>query len=197
MDMTLFRHLLPCFEGDNTEGSFLPNKLSQVFMTPLDFFNHLADAQLNGQQTTCEEKVDVYTDDTDKMSIIEAMGSNDKASVDDCRLVTKDDVAAWYLKRAINLYKETGQIAHFTNACEMGLIRLGLISLKDIDISLLAMNEFCGKLVYMHLASHLLGHVSKDELRALFSLPGSPTERLASARNLFRSLLQFCSSGYR
>ena len=34
MDMTLFQHLLPCFEGDSAEGRFLPNKLSQVFMTP-------------------------------------------------------------------------------------------------------------------------------------------------------------------
>ena len=202
MDLTTFQHLLPCYvDGDSTEGSFLPIKGTQVFMSPLEFFSHLADAQLHGHKTTCEEKVEVFTDDADRKSIVESMGSNEKADSDEGSLVIKDDVAAWYLKRAINLHKENGQIAHFADACEMGLIRLGLISLnrdgecKGIDIPLHAVNEFSGKLYYMHLAAHLLGHISEDKLRELLSLPDIPAETLTSSSTLFRSLPQFCSSG--
>jgi len=202
MDLALFQHLLPCLgDGDSTEGSFLPSTRPQVFMTSLEFFNHLADAQLHGQRVSCEEKVDVFTDDADRKIVLEALGSNDKTTLDECRPMLKDDVAAWYLQRTINLHKETGQISHLTNACEMGLIRLSLTSLtrdgeyNDVDIPLHTVNKFSGKLYYLNLAAHLLGHISEDKLRELLSSSDSPAQILPSASTLFLSLPQFCSAG--
>lgn len=202
MDLALFENLLPCHgDGDSIEGRFLSTRRPQVFMTSLEFFSHLADAQLHGQQTTCEGKVSVFTDETDREYVLESLGSNVKSSLDESRSVSKDDVAAWYLKRAMNLHKETGQIAHLTNACEMGLIRLGLVPLnsggecESLHIHLHKMNGVSGKLYYLLLAAQLLGHISEDKLRGLLSFCGNPVQTLSSASALFRSVLQFCSMG--
>ncbi len=199
MDLTLFQHLLPCYGGGNsTEGGYLPSAHPQVFMTLLEFFSHLADTQLHGQQTAGGENVDVFTDDTDRKFILESLSLNGQASLDERKPVTKDDVAAWYLKRAINLHKETGQIALFTNACELGLKRLGLLSLssdgesKDVNIHLHTVNS--GKLYYVCLAARFLQSISEDKLRESLVLPDCAAETSSSESTQFRSLPQFCST---
>jgi hypothetical protein len=190
MDLTLFQHLLPCHcDSDRIEGSYLPSIQPRIFMTALEFFSHLADAQMHGQQVG---KVDVFTDNADRENIVEIF-SNDNTNLDENRHVSKDFVAFWYLKRAIGLHKETGHFDFLRKACQLGLLRLGLFAFNDI--SLHGLTEVSGKLFYLHLAAQLLGYISGDKLRELLSLHDRPFEILSSASTLFRSVLQFCSMG--
>ena len=202
LNLALFHHLLPCHhDGESVEGGFLHSSRSQVFMKSLDFFSHAADAQLQRHETFCEDVIDVFTDENDKENILESLGFVSEVSGDESRSVSNDEIAEWYLKRALNVHKETGQLAHLTSACEMGLIRLGLASMdrdgeyNAFDVSLQALSKESGKLYYIYVATLQLGHISEDKLLELLRSSDGLAKTMSDAKYLFRTLPQFCSMG--
>ena len=202
VDLTLFQHLLPCHcNDDSTEGRYLlSNTQKPVFLTPLEFFVHLADAQMQ----VGEGIVDVFTDNTDRESVVDSFSNNDEIILDETtKCMSKDCLALWYLKRAICLINSTGQIDHMAKVSENGLVRLSLhSSCNDVgqwgDVSSpcsQGLGDVSAKLIYLHLAAQLLGGISEAKLSELLSMSDAPVEALSSASISFRSVLQFCSAG--
>ncbi len=201
MDLILFQHLLPCHcNDDSTEGRYLlSNTQKPVFLTPLEFFVHLADAQMQ----IGERNVDVFTDNTDRESVVDSFSNNDEIVLDETtKCMSKDDVALWYLKRVIRLINSTGQIDHMAKLSENGLVRLSLHSSCNDggqwDVSSpcsQGLGDVSAKLVYLHLAAQLLGDISEAKVSELLSMSDAPVESLSSASISFRSVLQFCSAG--
>jgi len=213
-----YEHLLPCVaggdeEGDDSRRTFLTN--GARFLTPPQMFAHLCDAQLRSRGGAAESggasPSDVFTDDVDRdLVALHFWEGADDDDVDDPTdaAALKEEVAAWYLRRAIDSHDETGRIRTTEEILRAGLIRLGFVSfasdgsreLSGLDVASErreggGRRSAVGRLIYAYSATSLLCRILLDKLKEPLSsgrLPSTESS-LGWSEDLFVSVIRFCS----
>ncbi|KAL9186891.1 hypothetical protein ACHAXT_010611 [Thalassiosira profunda] len=183
VDISTYEHLLTCISAEDGHTQQL--------------FEHLCHLQAqNKGRSPSSGLIDLFTDDADRGFARQLLEEN--ANAEDAGAPTIDEVASWYLKRAIDTHAETGQVASTRAVCKAGLTRLGLAPLAgDKAEDNLAVNQesrAVGKLIYLHsaaslfcriLAGKLTGPMSNGATSSLDALPG--------LKGVFTSVIDFCS----
>ena len=206
IQISLYEHLLPCHT--NTESKyahFLPKSPTQPkLLDSLQLFTYLSERQSHGSKSGGALTLNVCTDNADKDNVMLHFWDDveDAATSDP---VSQDEVAMWFLKRAIDIQNETGQVVLMKEACEAGLIRLGFVSFKedgDIEVSELnnvisessKQSQAVAKLIYLYSAASFFCNILVDKMKEPLSHPPSlPIESKSEWKDLFTSLIRFCS----
>jgi len=206
VDLSLYEHLLPCNVGLVDDHNFLLRS-SEKFLSPLQLFTHFSNLQLQRRQEDNSNSretnlagvppIDIFTDyaDRDHVMLHLEEGSGDTAT-----LITKDDVATWYLKRALNTHNRYGQVISLQGFCEAGLVRLGSLAFTVdgentiSDLTSGTESRAVGKLLYLYSAASFFSRILTDKMSSIICEPLS-NERfgdLMSGGGIFLSVIQFC-----
>ena len=200
IDMAAYAHLLPCYSETQESAQFLTISGSNTrFVNTSQLFTHLIESPHHNEQhsSTEQEYVSprVCIDDADRSNVI----LNLEQDVDVATTSTKDDIASWYIKRALDTHTASGQVVLMQRVCEAGLIRLGFVSFDDdgtyelaADLENVGEGSFVYKLVYLYRASSLLSQILIDKMKG--SLSNETTLSVVEKWNvLYTSVIQFCS----
>jgi hypothetical protein len=207
VELSLYEHLLPCNVGLVDDHNFLLRGSEKVF-SPLQLFTHLTNLQLqrcqensnnsSGKKSAGIPPIDIFTDDTDKDHVMLHL---EEGSGDNATSITKDDVATWYLKRALDAHNRYGQVISLKELCEAGLVRVGSLAFtvdgayKISDFNSSTDSRAVEKLLYLYSAASFFSRILTDKMSSTICEPLS-NERfsdLMSGGGLFLSVVQFCS----
>ena len=120
VDIVTYEHLLPCFhvvkatDEERSSVQFLPRSGNDArFMNIQQLFNYLSSnvQQLQMQSDNSGkvgDEVGIFVDDADKNHAMLNLEQDD--GFVDTTTISKDEVASWYLKRAMDTHTATGQI---------------------------------------------------------------------------------------
>lgn len=202
VDLSLYEQLLPCNVGLVDDHNFLLRG-SEKFLSSLQLFTHLSNLQLKRRQEDDSNSretppIDIFTDDADRDHVMLHL---EKGSGDTATLTTKDDVATWYLKRALNTHNRYGQVISLKELCEAGLVRLGsLVATLDeaytiSDLSSGMESRAVWKLLYLYSAASFFSRILTDKMSSTICvlLSNECINDLMSSGGLFLSIVQFCS----
>jgi len=196
-----YAHLLPCYSDTTESAQFLPRSGSNTrFVTTSQLFAHLIESsQPNEQHSSTEKRYispRVCIDDADRSNVILNL---EQDSSDVVTTSARDDIASWYIKRALDTHNATGQVVLMQRVCEAGLTRLGFVSFEDDGTYEFANLEnadvggnIVSKLVYLYYASSLFSQILIDKVKASLSTE-STLPAVEQWNDLYISVIQFCS----
>jgi len=197
-----YAHLLPCYSDTEESAQFLPRSGSNTrFVNTSQLFAHLIESSRPNEQHSSTEQgyisPGVCIDDNDRSNVILNL---EQDSGDVVTTSTRDDIASWYIKRALDTHYATGQVVLMQRVCEAGLIRLGFVSFEDDGTYELANLEnadaggnIVSKLVYLYYASSLFSQILIDKMKGSLSTETSLPAMVEKWNDLYMSVIQFCS----